>query len=224
MATGIHWEWRGFGELAGTAREKIAALPTLFPAPMEFRDRYLWIPGCAINIKLRSGGESGLKFKRLLDSRGQLELWEERIDELYPFPLEPDTFRRLTRELGTRPPGLPGRPIADEKELLRRLDGSQPGVHVIEVHKRRMAHWLEVPMPGRSCTVIVEIAEISAPQRTWSVALEEASGLDSSSSPERLDLARQSVAAALANLGLPGGLRAMNYLAALELWSRGDPI
>lgn len=224
MATGIHWEWRGFGELREPLQHRIASLPPLYPAPAEASDRYLWVPGCTINVKLRRGFENGLKFKQFLERQGDLELWEERAEELYPFPLEPATFRSLAEALMIEPGAFPDRPIETEAMLLQYLENSVPRVRVIEVNKRRMGARLTIRSPHGPADVIVEAAQISSPQPIWSVALEETTGLEDGSSRRRLDRARAVVEAAREHLGLPDGLRVMNYLEALDRWTRGETI
>ena len=209
MATGIHWEWRGFGQLREPLQSKIASLSPLYPAPIDSRDRYLWFPGCSINVKLRSGLENGLKFKRFLKRQGQLELWEERAEELYPFPLEPAIFRLLAKTLKFTPNAFPDHPVETESMLLQYLEGSVPQIQVIEVYKRRTGARLAVPSPRGPADVIVEVAHIRSPEPTWSVALEETTGLRDGSSRQRLDRARSVVEAALQYLGLPDGLKVM---------------
>jgi len=83
VAYGLHWEWRGFGVVPAPVRERIERLEPQFDAPAKLRDEYLRIPGCRLNLKLRSGERPSLKFKRLrrFDPATGLELWEERAEE-----------------------------------------------------------------------------------------------------------------------------------------------
>jgi hypothetical protein len=62
-------------------------------------DHYLWIPGLAVNAKLRAGEPSGLKFKRLIHKTGDIEQWWENPDELFKFPLDHAAWRTLANDL-----------------------------------------------------------------------------------------------------------------------------
>src|SRR5215813_4873427 len=89
MAYGLHWEWRGFGTLTTDVRAQIEKLEAEFDAPERVTDEYLRIPGSRINVKLRSKGNGSLKFKRVrvTDGATGLELWEEKPEEEYAFPI-----------------------------------------------------------------------------------------------------------------------------------------
>jgi hypothetical protein len=99
MAFGRHWEWRGFGTIGRELRAAVESLPTKFPAAQELVDEYLWVPGSAINVKLRTGD---LKFKRLVARSGRLERWLEDPEENYALPIAPPVVQKLAEELRIR--------------------------------------------------------------------------------------------------------------------------
>ena len=97
MAFGLHWEWRGFGNLSRELIERIERLPRKFPSDQEVVDEYLWFPGSSLNLKLREGS---LKLKRLLETSGEFERWLEDEDENYRFPLVPEALDTVLFALG----------------------------------------------------------------------------------------------------------------------------
>lgn len=221
MPAGLHWEWRGFGEEDPRIRERIEALPSAYPdspGPAHFLDRYFWIPGCPINVKVRQGPESGLKFKRIHRQAGDLELWEERPGELYPFPLEPAAVLQLARELDLELARKPTSSVGGESELLALLEGSRPPVHAITVEKLRQGHLHRVEIDGEEIPVIVELAEILVPEKLLSVGIEECSRLEADSSPADTERARLAVERVVEELGLPGSMQAISYLGKLSGW------
>ena len=204
MAFGVHWEWRGFGEVPAPVRARIEALPLKFDRSQDVTDEYLWVPGSRINVKLRF---SDLKFKRLLESAGGLERWLEDPDENYPFPLGKKVREKLAGDLGIQLPPVPARAVGREA-LLALMDRSDPPVKRVVVQKSR---WQREWSPGDSIEpVIVEVAEILAPERMVSIGLEH---------PEA-----DRVRAALDALGLAQALRPLSYLAALSAWARGGKV
>jgi hypothetical protein len=218
MATGRHWEWRGFGNLSDELRALIEALPLAYPqssGAQWFRDRYLWIPGSSINVKVREGGESGLKFKRLLAKDEDLELWEEKPEEIYSLPLDAAVLKMLAHELGLRFASIPEQPVSSEESLFSLLEGSTPTVAVILVEKLRCSY--KYTPPGASSSVVfVEIAEIRSPKETTSVALESTMQLKENDPREKVTAAKETVARVREELGLPDTLKCLNYLEALE--------
>ena len=222
MATGLHWEWRGFGRLDEETRRKIEALPSAYPKSpdgVEFRDRYLWVPDCLINIKLRRGIQSGLKFKRLVDKKGTLELWLEDPNELYPLPIEPAVVEKLAAELGIALKESPTNAVREESELLSLLRQSVPPVREVLVVKRRKTFVRELAVLNRTVRVLVEIADILEPEETVSVSVEETQGLQTGASPDRITAARYLVSTIRDELGLLGSLKTKNYLQALAEWA-----
>ena len=209
MAFGKHWEWRGFGILPAPLRAKVESLPRKFANCQEVADEYLWMPGARVNLKLRLGD---LKFKRLLESRGGLECWMEDEAENIPFPLGREVAEKLARDLGVALPPLErGGPFARE-DLLSLLDRSQPPVRRLEVKKRRWQYeWRGVATQAPdSVPVTVELAEILAPERTCSIALEH---------PDYEPVSKLRDA-----LGLETAQRRRSYLEALEVWARGGRV
>ena len=55
VAYGLHWEWCAFGVVPAGIRERIERLRPQFGAPVRLRDEYLRVPGCRINLTIRSG-------------------------------------------------------------------------------------------------------------------------------------------------------------------------
>jgi hypothetical protein len=209
MAFGKHWEWRGFGDLSSELRAKVEALPLKFPSSQDLTDEYLWVPGSPINVKLRL---SDLKFKRLVESSRGLELWLEDPNENYKFPLEKPVVEKLAKELGIVTPPVDGAPL-DRDALLRLLDRSRPRVELVPVQKSRwQREWRDVSRrpAGTEDAVIVEVAEIFAPERTFSVGIEHPRA--------------ERVAAVRDALGLARALRPISYLGALEVWARGGRV
>jgi hypothetical protein len=201
MAFGRHWEWRGFGPLSGPARSRIEALPLKYPASQKVVDRYLWIPACLINVKLRF---NDLKFKRLVGEADGLECWVEDEAENYPFPVAPEVVAELAAELGV-PARRPAASVPNGVELVALLREAAPGVAVVEVNKERWQHEWSPPEGGDP--VLVEVAEILAPERITSVALEHPSA--------------RPVAAARDALR-PPEMRRRSYLEAVAIWARGE--
>ena len=221
MATGLHWEWRGFGRLDEETRRKIEALPSAYPRSpdgVEFQDRYLWVPDCLINIKLRRGIQSGLKFKRLVDKKGTLDLWLADPNELSPLPIEPAVVEKLAADLGIALKASPTNAVREESELLSLLGQSVPPVREVLVVKRRKTFVRELAVLNRTVRVLVEIADILEPEETVSVSVEETQGLQTGTSPDQITAARYLVSTIRDELGLLGSLKTKNYLQALAEW------
>ena len=199
MAVGHHWEWRGFGKPAAGLRSRIFGLEPKFPDPQELLDEYLWAPGCRVNLKLREGS---LKFKRLEAKTESLELWNEPADENHGFPLEREVVRKLLGDLGAD--ARRAAPVESRSELLALLGAVMPEAKVIGVRKKR---WQMELGPSRTT---VELAEIYLPESMTSIGLEH-------------EDARR-VEEAVEALGLPGTLRAMSYMDAIECWARGEKV
>ncbi len=210
MAFGQHWEWRGFAAAAPDGRgdgtiDRVRALPLWFEKSQRVTDRYLWVPGCSLNLKLRCG-----RFKikrRLARTEAGTEEWLENPAEEFEFPLAPDVFAEVAAALGiaSSAAALPSARVENEEEFLERLTRAAPQLAVVSVEKRRWQHC--GPPDGR---VIVEYAEIQSPQDVVSIGVEDP------------DEAR--VRDAMAALGLPGGFLERGYLEALDDWGRGRPL
>jgi len=214
MAYGRHWEWRGFGRLADGTRQRLLQLPSPFSSVDIVTDDYLWVPGRAINLKLRDRGHGALKLKRLerRDAETGLELWLERPDEEYPFPLQPNILRMLGRELAIAVPST-ATPL-DRGPLLALLAKATPPIRLISVKKRRDTRVFADPQGD----VLIDIADITEPERVVSVGIEDAHELTSEAPSERFARARLAVSHAVAHFALTTNLHAMNYLQALERW------
>ena len=219
MALGVHWEWRGFGEGSERLSGVIRGLEDLFPR-QEVVDRYLWIPRLTVNVKLRSGVQDGLKFKRLLARADELELWHEDPEELYGFPLGHAAWERLASEL--RKVGLtlhasPEEPT-DASATLDHLRAVDERITIVEVRKDRQA-WL---WPGPPGPVKVELATITAPENVLSVGLENWAD---EGEPDDTSRGQAALLAARLELGLEAeSLRPLSYLDATEIWARGRSV
>ena len=215
MAYGLHWEWRGFGEISQEVRSRVDKLKPLHSSPSKLVDRYLWFPGCTVNVKLRSlyGGES-LKFKRLVegDDHQQLQLWLEKAEEDHAFPLARKAVEELSRAMKVDLPTQTD--IANSKELLHLLQTSTDEVQVVTVRKTRRSYvW-----SSGDKVVLVDLGKISSPEQTATIGLEDLTGLNESSSREKVIAARDAMSAARDAMSLPGELETASYLEALTRW------
>jgi hypothetical protein len=184
-------------------RTRVHSLPSLLDdPPWQLSDHYLWADHCPTNVKLRAGD---LKLKRFLGRRGDLERWLEDENELFPFPLAREIVQEAARALGVVLPRLPAQPL-EREALLGLLAQAEPPVRVITVRKSRWLHRLDLPYG--LAAVSVELAEVSLPKPTTSLALEHP------------DLSAVRWAKTTLNLDRTG-LRPLNYLQALALWAQG---
>jgi hypothetical protein len=205
MAYGEHWEWRAFGQIPCDLYQRILALPPMLPDPWLVEDRYLYAAGCTVNVKLRAGE---LKLKRCVARDGDLERWLEDPAEVYPFPLTPTNVAKTAAALAVTLPAQPERAL-DQAELLALLRQANPPAQVIVVRKTR--HLRTLPLPGVDPDVLLELAEISAPQAILSIALEHPQA-----GPVRC---------ARSHLGLDQtSLAPISYLRALTFWAQSQPL
>jgi len=184
MALGRHWEWRGFGTISASLRERWSSFDDALPELRGYDvvDRYLWVPGYGMNAKMRSGLPIGdcLKFKRLRARWNQLQLWHEDPEDIHVFPLKWSDLGWLTEELHVEPPDNRQDTIDFEKAL-EIFQKTTPPVQIIEVHKHRQAHmWND----GKA-QVLVEIAELSQPEVISSLCLESTLELTQWSGPTK---------------------------------------
>ena len=83
---GIHWEYRVFGVLLDEHRARLESFCQTSVLAGSVRDRYIWSPGCAANIKIR---RKKLKLKHLLEAAPDgFELWDEGKHLKFKFPLD----------------------------------------------------------------------------------------------------------------------------------------
>ena len=198
MAFGVHWEWRGFGVLSEVLDKELRTLPALFPDSQVVTDRYLWSPGCEINFKLRFGD---FKIKRCIETvEGGVSRWIEDPEENYSFPLQPAVFDEVAGALGAGCSPAEA-PVASEEQLLESLGAAGMGLRVISVAKERWQYRAPLHRDG-----IVELAEISAPEKIVSVSVEHETEVG--------------VREIMVRLGLPGELASVSYLEALEVWGQ----
>jgi hypothetical protein len=190
-------------------------LPPLFSSPDVVMDQYLWVPRSTINIKLRTRNGGSLKLKRLerTEPATGIELWVERPDEEYAFPISPDVVSGLWRNLNVTLPS-PTEPL-DRARLLLLLEEAREQIQLISVKKRRETR--EHVSPGGP--LLVEITCIEHPERVSSISVEDGFGLATDTENMRVAEAHDAVAEVVNTFGLARWFRRMNYLEALELWS-----
>lgn len=205
MAIGDHWEWRGFGPLDEPLKRRLRALWPLLGSEWQVTDRYLWTPGCQVNVKLRG---VDLKLKRFLQTAHGLERWREDGQEVFPFPIPPDVVRTVADALGVALPWLPAAAL-DQPGLWKLLRQAVPPVQLITVEKSRRLGWLSgVGAQRFGAPVLLEVTEVAAPEALVTVAVEHPQ-------PEP-------VQAAVTGLGLrDGSLMPLNYLQVLAAWAGG---
>lgn len=221
MAYGVHWEWRGFGEIARATEARVRALPASALPERTVTDTYLWRPGLRDNVKIRSwDGGGSLKVKRQLapGSGDGVSLWMESPDEDYALPLSADALDHVLAALGIAPPDPRPPTFTHAADLLAWLALGGRAPRCVEVRKRRRSFVSHAgPAP-----LLVELAEIERPERIRSVGIEDASGLATESPPERLAGARLVVSEAAAVLG--AGLHVLTYPEAVAIWARGGSV
>jgi hypothetical protein len=221
MTAGLHWEWRGFGEVGNAQRDRIKELKPKFATADEVTDDYLWLPGVAINVKLRKwkDGES-LKLKRMNreDQTERVQLWEERPDEEFRFPIPPTGIEALGHALQASL--SVGSAVNSREELLGLLRASVTNVQMITVTKVRR-QYLGEPTAER---VFLELADISTPERTSSIGIEEGFMLTESSSESEIDKARDAVLSLRNQLGIPSSFQVASYLEMLDRWAKRPSI
>lgn len=216
MAVGTHWEWRAFGTPTLVAVLRVTeALDKHFgpddPGKHQV-DEYLVTPNTEVNVKLREGA---LKFKRRLEVQGGFELWTELDDENFPFPLQPEAFEFLEEHMGLRV-DRKMRTAGDSLATFRGvLDEFRSVVRVVPVAKHRIQY--ELPVDAR--VLLVELAEIKEPERTWSICIEgENLGATNDALARARDQSLQRLASACEELDLPGGMRVEGYMQWLSNW------
>ncbi len=204
MAFGLHWEWRGFAPSAFEGMSSVESLPRKFPDAQRVLDEYLWAPGLRVNVKLRA---SELKFKRLVEKRGDFERWQEDTRENYPFPLGSEPVAKLCAELEIA--SRPSLPLRSPADLLAWLERVAVGLRRVSVLKTRTQHeW--IPDAGGIEPVIVELARIEAPERLVSAALEH----------PQLEILEQAVRC----MRFAETLLPRSYFEAVSVWARGETI
>lgn len=219
MAFGTHWEWRGFGAVNSKFAEQFHKL-NVSVNPTQVTDTYVYTPEVKTNIKIRKGYQQGLKFKRPVKLENHFELWTEREDELFDFPLTDEERDRIGKILkGTELDRISSFPrsIRTAEDTLSWL--SEKGCQLIKINKDRETRvWQEAEN-----SVMVEWACLSGPQSITSISLESEPvnySDDLAESPE-LSLLKS----ALSHLDLDKQpLQPMNYLEAIAEWANGDKI
>jgi|SoiMethySBSTD1v2_1073268.scaffolds.fasta_scaffold679631_1 hypothetical protein len=220
MAYGRHWEWRGFGTISDETREQLRKLPALFATRDRVTDHYLTLPGAKLNVKLRERATTSLKLKRLEQHyyRTGTDLWVEKPEEEYRFPLSPSAVDTLNASLGLTLPQ--SRSIGDPKMLVRLVRESGHEIDIISVDKERETRSYAGPL-GRG---LIELTTIFKPERIDSVGVEDAIGLSVDAEGKALERAQDLVAQVVKEYRLNESLRPMNYLQALEIWAASRSI
>ncbi len=214
-----HWEWRGFGGASPDFLRRFTELPLVSESSI-VEDFYLWAPGLDVNTKIRSGAQSGLKFKRFIDEECSLEKWLERPTEIFSFPLAEEAWKMLANTLGKVNVELPEYPperLTPQKTLEYVVEA---GVQHVRVEKERETRLWEGPHGG----VEVEWVSVSAPQPIISIGLEnrEASRLVDNTEDDQL---QENVHSAFKALGLEyEPLHVMSYMEAIEIWAGEEKI
>jgi len=226
MSKGTHWEWRGFGTLTQDSRDAFERRPLKFvegPAWDETKDEYIWIPGAAINVKLRTGGvEEGLKLKRFVRREKDLELWFENPVELYPFNrLDAATLTKLADILGLRFGKIPDPPLTAANILEVFRQGS-PKPSVVTVYKRRQTRLhsdtVQIELAFIK-TVTIDDANVALGTALTSIAVENVTDV-TSLSPDQVNGARDEIDTAITSLELRvAGFEEKNYLRAIAEWT-----
>ena len=221
MAYGVHWEWRGFGDIAGEMEARILGLRPSAVAERTVTDTYLWYPGLGSNVKIRAWeGGGSLKVKRLLDPGDDPgpSLWLESPAEDYDFPLRATALEGALAALGVDPrtphPPTP-LPGADFLAWLIDIPGA---LRTVEVRKRRRSFvWDASAVP-----VLVELAEIERPEPIRSIGVEDMADLAPEAPSERMTVARSSVSEVATALGR--GLSVLTYPQAVAIWAPGGSV
>jgi hypothetical protein len=223
MAIGRHWEWRAFGTLSEGFVDRFNSLPVLYSSAWaDVVDEYLWIPDCRINVKLRTGLEDGLKFKRIERALDGFELWKENTDDLYPYKkLNAAAFEKLSKDLRITMPAIPDRPF-DRQSMLDLLQHTTPPVTVVKVEKKRQTR----RFGSSGLASKVEIAQINAPQAIWSVGIENDIDLEDGATDGEITDAWKGLMVALRELELDREktITPMSYLKALNVWATGSTL
>jgi hypothetical protein len=215
----MHWEWRGFGTIDATVRERLEQLPLAYPTARTVTDHYLWTPRLEANIKIRSWRDSAnLKFKRLhsVDAACRVQLWIEPAAEDHPFPLGPDVLATLARELGVT---LTSDDAGANPSILMDQLGHL-GVRLVTIEKhRRLFRW-----ESEQYRTLVDWCEIAAPERVDSLGIEDDCGISSLSTSDEMTLAVEAVATARRTLEVDSILQTRTYLEAIAAWASGRTV
>lgn len=214
-----HWEWRGFGGASPDFLNLFSELP-LFSESSVVEDFYLWAPGLSVNTKIRSGAESGLKFKRFINVDANLEKWLEHPSEIFEFPLSKSAWEILVdtfKEVGIALPGYPNGRLTPQNTLDILVEA---GVKKIKVEKERETRVWSGPFGE----VEIEWASISSPQTIISIGVENRQGLGSAESLGD-EQYKKNVQAALETFNLRAEpLHVINYMDAIEVWAKDKKI
>lgn len=214
----MQWEWRVFGSIPAEFGQVFDELP-LARTWQQVRDAYFLLPTIDLNLKLRSGAEDGLKLKRCLRRADELELWTDRLDDLWLMPMRREELDALAADIGLELAPRE-RDWLDRLDLLDLLSQANPRAPVVIVDKYRTTHRLWEDEGA----VLVEVVEISRPQRIQSIAIQNA--FDLADEPEEtIEAARETVQRAIRALGCEHGRwQACSYVEALRAWERGEEI
>jgi hypothetical protein len=223
MATGIHWEWRGFGTVSYDFAQRFCYnLTDLLPKSELIDDTYIWIPNLEVNTKYRESElEKGLKFKRCINKFEDLEQWSENENEIFNFPLDKPGWNTLAKVLADVNLELESYPYPKPNRAETITYLKKAGCKTVSVPKMRASKlWKR----SDNHIVKVEWASISTPQIITSIGLET---WDENPEDEALpdEQAIDDILTAVKDLGLDKEpLKIMNYLDAVTIWASGKQI
>jgi hypothetical protein len=195
------WEWRAFGKLSSELLVRVSSLPVragVIGRPDN--DIYFISPHSNHNIKIREmNGHRVLKLKLLVESGpDSIELYEESLRLVYPFPVSKSVFDEVLSLLKIAPPGdLSSIQSFGEEGLVRTLSACRPAVNTVEVPKTRSQY---VARSGW-----IELADMLFPhKRTQSISVHS--------------YQKDVVVRTLKDLDIAKGLKIMNYVQACRMW------
>jgi hypothetical protein len=219
---GKHWEWRAFGQVSAGLTALFETLPLRYPVSSGWdatTDEYIWVPRVRINAKLRSGGDQrGLKLKRLVAKRGDLELWSESPNELYP--LETINDHIMVEIANALEISLSPILERDTQKVLDRLRIATPVPTIVKVEKIRQtrltASGVQVEL-ARITQVSADNTKVGVEMPLFSLALENQGDLGDQQ--DNLSSGWEQVMSLLNELRVRDeALHPMNYLDAIAFW------
>lgn len=189
------WEWRAFGiSVDPNIRRNILNLQIKNGKSIKMLDRYICREGCDINIKIR---DEDLKVKNPHEKTyAGIRQW---TTEAYNFPISATIFGSIIKALKM---DLPGREIRDAEQLMSSLCQVTPSVQIINVQKRRELYlWPSDDRDG----ALIEIAEISKPEKVTTIGVEHRNLEKVSRALEYLQLSSPS-------------MKVLSYVECLRVW------
>ena len=178
---GLIWEWRAFGRISDPLSAKVRKHPIRQGIrDVRGEDLYLVSPESDQNVKLRRSQDRWLlKFKLLIETRGEYELYNEGADLIYEFPVSVDQLKTAGLLLGVTLATEP-KP-ADrftEEQFTQTLEQASPPVQTTRVSKRRSQYefddgWVELASVEFRCLTVESISIHSPERRTVKAIVKE---------------------------------------------------